>query len=465
MLSSIVKAKSYCHDVTRRSCKFCHVINNMRAIRKRKCICCLLLVLLVVVTLMLTQTIVLDIATFTSEEFQSDVPAPNTVPLPGQLSYLGFLVRDNVTHAPATCAPVRNIAFVKTHKAGSSTIANVLQRYGITNNLNFALPNTKLHSYGYNYISRAGEVLSKKYVYPLPEGEEYNILFNHAIYNRTAFRMIMPGDAVYITILREPFQQFVSTFEYYHVDRFIGKRVPSLINATNPVSTYLATPRRFERGPSMFSYIKNKQAEDLGLRKEQFFSNANLKEYISLMDEDFKLVMILEYFDESLLLLKHELCWTIQDILYIPLNANKKKPVRNFTDADHENHRRMSHLDYALYYHFLKVFAQKLKAQSPDFFRELAHFKKLLEGVKGSCRSGTSLVVSETRWNHPFVIDRRDCELMLMSELAGLDLLYKRAGRVPGFEKHPTIVRQGKPSPTREDKGKSGEYNPERVTH
>ena len=39
-----------------------------------------------------------------------------------------------------TCLPQRKIAFAKTHKTASSTVQNVLLRYGLANNLEFLLP-------------------------------------------------------------------------------------------------------------------------------------------------------------------------------------------------------------------------------------------------------------------------------------------------------------------------------------
>jgi len=39
-----------------------------------------------------------------------------------------------------TCNKVVDFAFVKTHKAGSTTLISILQRFGHTHNLLFALP-------------------------------------------------------------------------------------------------------------------------------------------------------------------------------------------------------------------------------------------------------------------------------------------------------------------------------------
>lgn len=407
----------------------------------------------VILSLTITQTLVIDLTRVRLDDTNLVISTADDRQLLGQVRYLDFVVHDNVTRPPPPCKPITNVAFVKVHKAGSSTIANILQRYGILNYLSFALPNTKFHSYGYNYISRAGDVLTKDRVVPLDPGKQYNILFNHAIYNRTAFQQIMPEDTAYISILREPFQQFVSTFEYYRVDRYFASRVAKMRNATNPISLYLSNPKAFERVQSHFSYIKNKQSEDLGLGRDEYYSPLKLNAYLDQMDKDFKLVMILEHFDEALLLLKHELCWDIKDILYIPKNANKKKPHRNFTDTDYENHRKYNHLDYAVYHHFLRKFTAKLNSQKPDFFQELAHYKKLLQDIKNSCLYRSSYYVTQTRWHDSFDVTERDCKLMLMSELSGLDYLFLRSGHV-STEEYKKLYKLKTPAETPREYGK-----------
>ncbi|GFR87101.1 galactose-3-O-sulfotransferase 3 [Elysia marginata] len=351
-------------------------------------------------------------------------------PVEGQLSYLGQVISDNVTQEMRTCTPVVNIAFVKTHKAGSSTIANILQRFGISRNLSFALPNTKYRSYGYNYISRAGDVLTPSRLLPLKDGSHqgYNILTNHAIYNRTAFRLFMPRDTHYISILREPFSQFVSAFEYYGAKSMFSKRDKSILTAENPISSYLQNPYKFERTLHYFSYVKNKQAEDLGLGWNEYFMPAKLTHYLQTLNDDFTLVMIMEFFDESLLLLKRKLCWDLKDILYIPKNTNKHKPKRNFTETDHKRHEKLSHLDYKLYSFFLKSFKAELQNQGRDFFEELGYFRNILKKVHHSCTTNTAFYTAETRWHEAFHLDKVDCRLMLINELSGFDLLLERAG-------------------------------------
>ncbi|GFO13077.1 galactose-3-o-sulfotransferase 3 [Plakobranchus ocellatus] len=424
----------------------------LRLVRKRKGACLLLVTTLLALTLLLSSQTTVDeqsaklIASDLSHLNSNrhlDRRKPNSEPEPvvGQLSYLGQVISDSVAWKKPNCSAVINVAFVKTHKAGSSTIANILQRFGISRNLTFALPNMKYRQYGYNYISKAGESFTPEKLIPLKNGSRrgYNILCNHAIYNRSAFRRVMPANTHYISILREPFAQFVSAFEYYGAREVFSKRNKEILTAKNPISSYLQNPYKYEQRVIHFSYWKNKQAEDLGLGWNEFLMADKLSQYLKDLDIDFTLIMIMEYFDESLLLLKRKFCWELKDILYIPKNRNKRKPHRNFTDVDYKRHKSINHLDYALYAHYLKLLDKELQKQDKDFFEELAHFKDLLKKVTHSCNAGTSFYTAGTRWHDDLAISKRDCYLMLMSELKGLDILLENAG---AFDKNRGVNRQ-----------------------
>ena len=96
---------------------------------------------------------------------------------------------------PPPCKPVNNILFLKTHKTGSSTVTNILNRYGDTRDLMFALP-----------ISRS----LYSFFWPRPFqlrftqafGRAPNILCNHARYNKVPMNWLFPKTTTrYITIL------------------------------------------------------------------------------------------------------------------------------------------------------------------------------------------------------------------------------------------------------------------------
>lgn len=80
-----------------------------------------------------------------------------------------------------TCQPKSHIFFLKTHKTASSTILNILYRYGESRNLTFALPLNK-HSqlfYPHFFASHFVEGVSSRSV------KEFNIMCNHMRFRKS----------------------------------------------------------------------------------------------------------------------------------------------------------------------------------------------------------------------------------------------------------------------------------------
>lgn len=50
-----------------------------------------------------------------------------------------------------------------------------------------------------------------------------------------------------------------------------------------------------------------------------------IKKHIDDLAEKMNLVLIMEYFDESLVLLKRELCWDLDDVVYFKLNQRSQE--------------------------------------------------------------------------------------------------------------------------------------------
>ncbi|XP_025105689.1 galactosylceramide sulfotransferase-like [Pomacea canaliculata] len=76
---------------------------------------------------------------------------------------------DTASHVSGTrCTPRQHVVFWKIHKTGSSTVANILQRYGYIRHLNFVLPRKRLHAASYNYLNKPGEPLTARSLIPPP---------------------------------------------------------------------------------------------------------------------------------------------------------------------------------------------------------------------------------------------------------------------------------------------------------
>ncbi|WAR10433.1 G3ST1-like protein [Mya arenaria] len=153
--------------------------------------------------------------------------------------------------SPHATQEVRHIGFLKVHKAASSTMQNIFFRFGMKRNLTFVFTDHP------NYFSRTASH-HLPVVTPRLRGG-HDILCTHGVFNIRTYGSVLPVDAKYIAIVREPLQQFVSSVNYYsqpaqqlsYLSAIRGNRVTELIR--NP-----------KYDPGFFSYTKNTMARDFG---------------------------------------------------------------------------------------------------------------------------------------------------------------------------------------------------------
>ena len=67
------------------------------------------------------------------------------------------------------------------------------------------------------------------------------------------------------------------------------------------------------------------QIFDLGLKHKYYNDPVMINKHIDDLAEKIDLVLIMEYFDESLVLLKRELCWDLDDVVYFKLNQRAQE--------------------------------------------------------------------------------------------------------------------------------------------
>jgi len=221
------------------------------------------------------------------------------------------LNRDDETD-PTVCEPLKNIYFMKTHKTAGTVVQNILLRYGLEHGLHFAMPKNA-HDFGY-----PGK-FSINQVQPQCNGN-YNIMCFHMIFDRQKVSSIMPADTKYVSIVREPLSHFQSSFDYfYHIVPSFQKVPQSREN----VESWLDHAEEYVRSARKGSYSpleKNSILYDFG------YDNRNDDEgYISRsvaeINRTFDLIMISDYMDESLVLLGELMCWDVEELACLKLNA------------------------------------------------------------------------------------------------------------------------------------------------
>uniref|UniRef100_A0A8C6Y9U0 Galactose-3-O-sulfotransferase 1 n=1 Tax=Naja naja TaxID=35670 RepID=A0A8C6Y9U0_NAJNA len=277
------------------------------------------------------------------------------------------------------CLPRLNIMFMKTHKTASSTLVNILYRFGEKHRLKFAFPNGR-NDFCYPSFFDHSQV--KDY----QPGVCFNIICNHMRFQYEEVRKLLPADALFVTVLRDPAYLFESSFHYF------GGIIPLTwkVFGDDRLAEFLRDPWHYYN-PKGFNahYLQNLLFFDLGYDSNTDPNSPLVEEYIREIDRRFHLVMLLEYFDESLVLLKDLLCWELEDILYFKLNARKGSTVSKLTDELYQKATVWNLLDAKLYRYFNATFWRKVEVYGmARMAKDVARLNEENEKMKSICIDG-----------------------------------------------------------------------------
>lgn len=344
------------------------------------------------------------------------------------LSYLWMRENDfvNVSHDYKVAYDA--IVFLKTHKTGGSTLTNVLQRFAEYHNLKVALPNKTYGQLRYNYFGDVGESLSRDHIYDPHGNTTFDILCNHVIFSAAEFRRVFKRRTFYLTILREPVSNVLSAVNYFGLTDGYIQRL--LMETNTSVFKYLP---RYEPKNVYLSFTNNRQLFDLGFPPWKIPRNMiYVRQFIRELENNFQFVMIMEYFDESLIIVKRLLNWTFKDILYIPQNKGREKLVADLTDIDRADIFNWNRGDGVLYSHFLRRLLKEINKRGPGLKDEVSVFRRILRKVWDFCdldEQDVSLTIDRTPWDPGFMYRYDECGLLRLNELQYLERLYKYANR------------------------------------
>ena len=256
------------------------------------------------------------------------------------------------------CKERRNIFFLKIAKSGSTTVQQLLLRFGMVRDLSFALFVDE-----FTYPSPT----FSEFLLPAPNRStgfdgQYNIICEHTVYNESELKRWMPGDTFYLANIRHPLTHLKSSINH----RKLYTRL-NISTSANFLAELLSDPKRHDK----WNTTRNISARFFGLNRT-VGDTATGDALIQHIDRKFGMVLIMERVDESLVLMKRRLCWSTKDILYLPLRVAEYKGKAKETEQDQEEliakHRKWSNIDYDMYDHFvtrLQVLALGQRAGPP----------------------------------------------------------------------------------------------------
>ncbi|XP_064485203.1 galactosylceramide sulfotransferase-like [Ornithodoros turicata] len=257
------------------------------------------------------------------------------------------------------CVARKNVVFLKTHKCASSSIFNLLMRRALEKDLLVAVPKKPPYSHmGYPlHFDPERDMMDFA-----SRGMRPNIMALHMRFNYTAVRQVMPADTVYITIMRNPSDLFLSLFYYFKLYDVYN------VNASQFLyEPFLLDVVRNSRVHKSLGF--NQMAFDLGAEQHHLENGTVIDSLVRAVDSQFHLVMIAERFLESLVLLKELLCWETDDVITFRQNDMRRKKTPLPRSAA-KTLKRSNVADEALYAYFVRKFDLRVEAFGKERMRE-----------------------------------------------------------------------------------------------
>ncbi|XP_035661418.1 galactosylceramide sulfotransferase-like isoform X3 [Branchiostoma floridae] len=347
----------------------------------------------------------------------------------------------NVKYIPPTCTPKTNIALAKLHKTGGTTLMQILHRNAYLKNLSIVVPIAPARGSINLFYPR----WPKPDKYLPPQGDHYNMFTFHSYFNHTTIANLLGNRTTFVTILREPLSHLRSQFNFYWMAKHYKIKGP------DPIVKFLENPGEYDHRKPGYRGTRNPMAGDLGMDTNSLVrltkqamdrlpgqpmdasAVEEIQSFLHKVSKEMDLVMIMEYFDESLVVLKRLMCWQLQDILYYKMLALKYAAKETEIPSHLVNiHRKWDLVDYELYEHFNRTLWKKVSEMGEDDINaEIAHFKYVNLKVQEHCSVDDSnyqrvLTIEETKWNPKFTVTHEFCSFLKFGQMCYITLLRDR---------------------------------------
>ncbi|XP_003725982.2 galactosylceramide sulfotransferase [Strongylocentrotus purpuratus] len=327
------------------------------------------------------------------------------------------------------CEAHKHVAYIKTHKTGSTTLETIFNRFGFIYNSSFIFNRNDFFGH-FEAMDFRDAATEKHFLPPLGVGKgdyarykNYDTCAIHVRFYRDTFIKYMANDTLYVSSVRDPADQWESAFNQFGFRKAIS-RLADANKKMIAIGDYLKVPfndanstldaiNEFLRKPEVYHnalngedwhFAHNDQVFDLAtdLEMKQLKNETLVNRTIDRLVDELDMVIVNEYFDESLLVMKKALCWDFNDILYI--SQNKRAVKDTMPEETRAKIRAWNHADTLLHYRFNETLWKKIKAYGPKFQIDLEHFRQMLSDIKSKCSDiskpvdhGYNSVVLQTR--------------------------------------------------------------------
>lgn len=177
------------------------------------------------------------------------------------------------------------------------------------------------------------------------------------------------------------------------------------IQGDRPVEQILESLSQYFPGPDWWNNpLRNRNSKMLGLSPKNFENNVKIKKFLDNVTSEFLHMIIFEYLDESLIVMRRKLCWEISDIFYLPLRVKnyiyKQQPLsQKLVKILHS----WSHADFLLYKTYNETLWKEITRISPGFWKELEFYRIQKNRLSDFCDKFVTLLRNDSREYADFV--------------------------------------------------------------
>ncbi|XP_029353089.1 galactose-3-O-sulfotransferase 2-like [Echeneis naucrates] len=203
---------------------------------------------------------------------------------------------------------------------------------------------------------------------------------------------VMPEDTFYFSIIRHPVTMMESGFNYFN-------ELPAFFNSRS-LEDFLDNTNNFKDSAPWSFVAHNNLAFDFGfdhnVTADAEDHEDKAKRAVAAIERDFHLMLVSEYFDESMILLKHVLCWSLEDVVSFKLNSRSNRTRHQISPNTAEKIKRWNALDWSLYLHFNATLWQKVDSVvgREQMKSEVSQLRELQVKLANTCLKGGGSVDS-----------------------------------------------------------------------
>ena len=270
----------------------------------------------------------------------------------------------------------QSLAFIKPYKVGSSTVANLVNRWADYRDLPRMIPKPASESVMGRTPTGKPDTFPGPIIPTVPVGVKYRALTNHAVFfNRSLLSKYMEDPITTFTIMREPLSRVKSAYRFFKCGKGSYKRWTSseIINSTAQIEKW-GDHHRVQKWKQ--AVCGNGLAYSLGWYHQNNFTTQydrdvhKIEAFIKNLDDQMDMVMMLDRLEESLLLLRDILPGlAVPELVYNRFKDNrkgdlgiKKVDIVVPTASEMKELEDILLVDKMIYNHFSKRFDEQWKS-------------------------------------------------------------------------------------------------------